>query len=44
MKYQNIMEKEDFYKKRLETEKLKLELQKQAKMLILKNFCAVLNF
>jgi len=26
------MEKEDFYKKRLATEKLKLELQKQTKM------------
>ena len=27
------MEKEDYYKKRLEMEKLKLELQKQTKML-----------
>lgn len=31
-KYQTIMEKEDYYKKRLETEKLKLELQKQMKL------------
>ena len=32
LKCQNIMEKEDYYKKRLEMEKLKLELQKQTKL------------